>query len=206
MIKLFLYSQDDGTFTSEATGPEGDIVRDIPLSFDFTLTPPPNYDQVWRWIDTQWVELLPINNPNIPYNDVSVWDESLNEWVADEELLAIKHTKDQAVMWERIKEKRLLETTSGVYVLSIDKRLYTDNTSTIMYSQIGASISLGIFEPLMWKTMEGDFIQMTAELFKEFQVLMMLNTQRIYGKAEWHKVMMESTDSPLDYDFSGGWN
>jgi hypothetical protein len=74
-----------------------------------------------------------------------------------------------------------------------------------MYSQIGASISLGTFEPLMWKTIEGDFIEMTADLFKEFQVLMMLNTQHIYGKAEWHKVMMESIEDPLEYDYSQNW-
>jgi len=195
---------ENGTLKSVRLGGIDNVLTNINTS-PFTLTPPPDHDHVWRWIDTEWVELLPINNPDKQPDNVSVWDGALNKWVADSALLAIKHTKDQAVMWERIKEKRLLETMSGVYVPSIDKHLYTDNTSTIMYSQIGASISLGIFEPLTWKTIEGDFIEMTAELFKEFQVLMMLNTQRIYGKAEWHKVMMEASDNPLDYDFSGGW-
>jgi len=205
IIEVYSYNKTSLSFKAKISGTPEDITEHLDTNHSFTLTPPPDYNHVWRWVDTQWVELLPINNPDRQPDNVSVWDGALNKWVADTALLAIKHTKDQASMWERIKEKRLLETTSGVYVPSIDRHLYTDNTSTIMYSQIGASISLGIFEPLMWKTMEGYFIQMTAELFKEFQVLMMLNTQRIYEKAEWHKVMMGSIEDPLSYDYSQNW-
>ena len=152
-----------------------------------------------------WLENGEVKWSGIKPDEVMVWDDITKEWGVDELLFSNRRLSQIDIMWEQIKSKRLEETVSGVYVQSIDKWFHTDEVSAIQYAQIGNTISLDIFEPLTWKTMEGDFIEMTAELFKEFQVLMMLNTQGIYEKAEWHKVMMESIDDPLSYDYSQNW-
>ena len=150
-------------------------------------------------------ELPPINNPELPFDDVSVWDSELNQWVDSPELLAYQHVEHQAQMWERIKQLRLDKMTSGVYVESIDKHLHSDEVSSIQYAQIGTAISLGMFAPMNWKAMDGDFIELTETIFRELQVAMIVNTQTIYAKAEYHKYMMMQADNPLSYNYNEGW-
>ena len=135
----------------------------------------------------------------------ATYDSKTDSIIIDNALVATKKLREQDEAWELIKERRLLEVTSGVYVPSIGKHFHTDDVSAIQYAQIGITISLGMFEPLNWKTVEGDFVMMTEALFKEFQTLMIQNTQANYARAEYHKVMMQSVDNPLDYDYSAGW-
>ena len=205
MITLYIYSTINGSLLYIDTGSVDAIVRNIAVEENFTLTPPPDYDHVWRWLDTEWVELLPINNPDIPYSATTIWDAELGQWVESPELLAYKHLESQALMWERIKQLRIDKMTSGVYVESIDKHLHSDEVSSIQYAQIGTAISLGMFAPMNWKAMDGDFIELTEPIFRELQVAMIVNTQTIYAKAEYHKYMMMQSDDPLSYDYNEGW-
>ena len=135
----------------------------------------------------------------------STYDADTDSIIVDDALIAAKKERDQAEAWERIKERRFLEMTSGVYVPSVDKHLHTDETSSIQYAQIGTAISLGMFQPLNWKTIEGDFIEMTEAVFRELQAVMIQKTQANYARAEYHKYMMTQSDNPLDYDYSTGW-
>lgn len=151
------------------------------------------------------VELPPINNPNIPYDDVSVWDEVAGEWQPDDALIAAKKERDQAEMWERIKATRLAKVTSGVYIPSIDKYVHTDADTGAMYAQIGSSILLGTFEEMNWKAMDNSFFNMTESVFKEIQTEMMRQTQRYHAKAEYHKVMLLAANDPLEYNYHDDW-
>ncbi len=205
MIKIYVYNTSSGKIAYEDTGMANDVVRDIPESHDFTLTPPPDYNHVWRWVDTEWVELLPINNPNVPYSDYHKWDSELNEWVVCENLSEDKKLRDQEQVWDEIKQRRLEAVMSGVYVPSIDKWFHTDNTSSTTYATIVGMIALDNYAPLQWKVMDNTWVLLTVELFKELQLAMSLNTNAMYMQAEIHKAAMLQSDDPLEYDYSEGW-
>lgn len=196
---------DEGFLDYVSTGSfDGDIATEIESKL-FTLTPPPNYTQTWRWVDTEWVELLPINNPNIPYGDEYVWDEIQNQWVISAELDAYKYLENQYIVWERIKERRLQAITSGVYVGSVDKWFHTDEVSVTTYSTIAGMIALNNYEPLQWKVMDNTWLLLTEPLFKELQTAISQKTNTNYIIAEQHKAAMLEADDPLDYDYSSNW-
>ena len=62
------------------------LIDNMDTSYDYTLTPPPDYNHIWRWVGAKWVELLPINNPDIPYGDEYEWNEEQSQWVISPEL------------------------------------------------------------------------------------------------------------------------
>ena len=182
-----------------------DIINSLTTEEDFTLMPPPNLDHVWRWVDAEWIELLAINNPNIPYDDKSIWDDELNQWVECPELSAYKHLEEQELMWDKIKERRLQAVTSGVYVESVDKWFHTDEVSVTTYSTIAGMIALDNYEPVQWKAMDNTWLLLTESLFKELQTAMSLKTNANYAVAEQHKAAMLLADDPLEYDYSTDW-
>lgn len=55
MIKLYIYNKTSGLIVREDFGVINHVIRDINGDLDFTLTPPPDYDHVWRWIDDKWI-------------------------------------------------------------------------------------------------------------------------------------------------------
>ena len=205
MMKIYIYEKDSKRLVRLVSALPEYIHKNVNEWESFTLTPPPDLDHVWRWVGDEWVELLPINNPDIPYSDITVWDPVAGVWVIDPELDAYAMVAERAQAWEAIKAERLAQISAGVYIPSIDKWLHTDELSAIQYAQIGYTISAGLFTPLVWKTLNGDFVQMTEALYNELQVLMIKNTQTNYARAEYHKIMMEASADPLAYDYSTGW-
>lgn len=205
MIKVYFYNTETKLLSHSRAGYVENVMVDIPTGHDFTLTPPPDHIHRWAWVGTEWVEVLPINDPTTPYSDTTVWDPAVGAWVIDPELDAYAMVAERAQAWEAIKAERLRQISAGVYIPSIDKWLHTDELSAIQYAQIGYTISAGLFVPLVWKTVSGDFVQMTEALYNELQVRMIANTQANYARAEYHKLMMEASPDPLAYDFSQGW-
>lgn len=178
MVKIYIYDIFSGLFFKEDTGRPQYLMGDLQDGFDFTLTPPPDYNHVWRWIE--------------------------NKWVADKpEPIPIEQLQNEA--WEDIKATRLNKTMSGVYIPSIDKYVHTDAQAAAMYAQIGSSILLGTFEEMNWKAMDNTFFAMTESVFKEIQTEMMRQTQRYHAKAEYHKVMMLAANDPLSYNYHDDW-
>lgn len=205
MIKIYVYRIKDGCLVYEDTSLAEYAMLDIPPDHDYTLAPPPDYDHVWRWIEDEWVELLPINNPDVPYNDISIWDDEQNQWVICPELDAYKYLEQQDEIWELIKERRLQAVTSGVYVESVDKWFHTDTVSVTTYSTIAGMIALDNYEPLQWKTMDNTWLLLTEPLFKELQTAISAKTNANYAIAEQHKATMLKVPNPLEYDYSEGW-
>ena len=205
MIKVYLYHKDTLVFIREDVGHSQYVIQDMPEYLEFTLTPPPDYDHVWRWIEYRWEELLPINNPDVPYGDEYKWIEEQNQWVINPELDAYKYLAQQDEIWELIKKRRLQAVTSGVYVESVGKWFHTDEVSVTTYSTIAGMIALDNYEPLQWKVMDNTWLLLTVPLFKELQTTISTKTNVIYTVAEQHKAAMLQADNPLDYDFSTGW-
>lgn len=178
MIKLYIYRVTDGCFICEDIGPEQYVTSDITDDRDFTLTPPPDYEHVWRWVE--------------------------DKWIADEPIKPLIE-ESQAQVWEVIKAKRLEQITNGVLIESVDKVFHTDSLSAIQYSTIAGMASLGTYQPTPWKVMDNSWVMLTVELLKELQIAMSIKTNSNYGVAEQHKAAMLLVDNPLEYDYSGGW-
>lgn len=182
MITCYIYRKDTGLFFRRDIGNPMYVTQDLLEGEDFTLTPPPDMQHVWKWNGLEWEEVLPIEPPLAPLED------------------------RQAEVWEGIKTERLKQTTSGVYVPSVDKVFHTDDVSVIQYNNIGNMIALDNFEPIQWKVKDNSWITLTEEVFKELQRAMVQNTNRIYQVAEAHKAKMMEMDNPEDYDYSEGWD
>lgn len=56
MIKLYIYRKADGRFVYSDLGVPKYVIYDISPNHDFTLTPPPMDDGVYRWVDNKWVK------------------------------------------------------------------------------------------------------------------------------------------------------
>lgn len=153
-----------------------------------------------------WIEDNEIKWSGPIPDDVYDWDNGTKEWVKNQERYATKLAEKQEHVWEGIKAERLKQTTSGVYVPSVDKVFHTDDVSVIQYNNIGNMIALDNFEPIQWKVKDNSWVTLTEEVFKDLQTAMVQNTNRIYQVAEEHKAKMMELDNPEDYDYSGGWN
>lgn len=58
---------------------------------------------------------------------------------------------------------------------------------------------------IQWKTMSGSFVEMTPTLASQIFAATAALDQAIFAAAETHRVAMEASAVPGDYDFSGGW-
>ena len=204
-VTLYFYIITSGKFSHIMGGSIVSVMDYDDDFFGFTLVPPPDYDHVWRWVDTKWEELLPISNPDIPYGDEYEWNEEQNQWIISPELDAYKLVEEQSTVWENIKQRRYIAVTSGVYVESVDKWFHTDEVSVTTYSTIAGMIALNNYEPVQWKTMDNTWLLLTVELFKELQTAMSVKTNINYAIAEQHKAAMLKATNPLEYDYSEGW-
>ena len=204
-MKVYVYSKKSLVFSHELIISAELLEHNLNDKYDFTLSPPPDHKSVWQWVDNKWVELLPINNPNIPYGDEYEWDKEQNQWIICPELDAYKLMEDQSVAWENIKQRRYETVTSGVYIPSVDSWFHTDNVSVTTYSTIAGMIALDNYEPVEWKTMDNTWLLLTETLFKELQNVISIKTSTNYAIAERHKAAMLKVDNPLEYDYSEGW-
>lgn len=128
-------------------------------------------------------------------------------------LEAERIAKIKLEMWEKIKEERQKRYDGGVLVDGIwfDSDLYTkikfigvkdeiDNTS-------GTDTDLIIIdgEPLTWKTMDNSFVPMTRKLAKDITKAQKILEKRVFKAAEVHRVTMEASADPENYNYLTGW-
>ncbi len=113
-------------------------------------------------------------------------------------------TREEVVdkAWLAIKAERDRRKAGGVQVG--EKWFHSDDSSRIQ--QLGL-VMMGATMPedIMWKTMDGSFIEMTPTLAQAiFSAAANLDFE-LFTIAETHRVAMEASEAPSDYDFSGGW-
>lgn len=63
VIKMYVYRSLDGVFMYEYTNIPEYALKDLGTDKDFTLAPPPDSDNQWRWIDDKWVADEPEAEP-----------------------------------------------------------------------------------------------------------------------------------------------
>ena len=157
-MNIYVYEDETGEFKYQDSGAPKYIIRDIPSDCDFTLTPPPDYNHVWRWIDTEWV-------------DVPKTDED-------------RASED----WRQLKAERSSKISSGVLVESTEKVFQTDVNSLAQYASIAGMIALDNYEPVQWKTLDNSFVLLTVDIFKELQRTINENTQSAFRVAEQKRI------------------
>jgi hypothetical protein len=113
-----------------------------------------------------------------------------------------------ADVWELIKVKRTSANTAGVYVG--EDWFHTDHETRAQYSIMYAAISVNLLSnshvfDSSWKTMDGEFREMTVLLLKTIIESGMSNESQNYANAEVHKVAMLGSSDPETYDYSTNW-
>lgn len=81
---------------------------------------------------------------------------------------------------------------------------HSDESSRIQQISLvmmGANLPTGI----MWKTMQGTFVQMTPTLASQIFQATAISDQIIYARAEAHRQSMILSSNPANYDYSSGW-
>lgn len=136
-------------------------------------------------------------------NEHQTWDAKAKAWVLLPAVAARIKAEQQDEMWERIKQKRHDNLRGGVYVASVDKWFHTTDEARQQYTFMRTLPQLP--PDLMWKTMGGDFVNLTGQLLDELSLKMLADEQKDFANAERHRVLMEQSDDPETYDYSDGW-
>lgn len=106
-----------------------------------------------------------------------------------------------AGMWSRIKAERERRRVGGVLVSG--KWFHSDDSSRIQ--QLGL-VMMGASVPAVpWKTMDGTTTTMSQALANSIFQAVAAADQTNFGVAESHRVAMEASGDPANYDFSTGW-
>lgn len=106
--------------------------------------------------------------------------------------------------WANIKTERDRRTQLGGYQAA-GNWFHSD---TFSRSQIIGLVVMGANLPagLMWKTMDGTFVEMTQTLAGQIFAAAAAQDQGVFTAAEVHRqTMIASEGNPLDYDYSAGW-
>lgn len=105
-------------------------------------------------------------------------------------------------IWPQIKAERDRRKSLGVQ--ADGNWFHSDADSRIQQLALtimGQTMPAGI----QWKTMSGSFVEMTPTLAGQIFAATAALDQAIFSAAETHRVAMEASPVPADYDFSGGW-
>lgn len=125
--------------------------------------------------------------------------------VAEQEIDAIAEdlNNKRQVKWEAIKAERDRRTQQGGYSAS-SKWFHSD---TFSRSQQLGLVMLGNNIPagLMWKTMDGTFIEMTPALAQEIFQAATISDSTIFAYAESLNQQVQSSDNPESIDIKSGW-
>lgn len=139
------------------------------------------------------------------------WKELTGNWPPAPTL-----QEERASVWGNIKTKRTTIELGGVKVGA--KWYHTDDASRIKYLGLfkmaeqvlaaggtGATVLQYGGVDIRWKTMDGTFVNMTAQLAQDVYFAVIGLDFSAFAAAETHRVAMEAAADPAAYDFSAGW-
>ena len=134
-------------------------------------------------------------------SEYHIWDGA--KWKISKADAARLKTAAIASVWERIKQKRHENLRGGVYVESAAKWFHSTDEARQQYTFMR---TLPMLPPdLTWKTMGGEFVNLTRPLLDELSLKLLADEQKDFANAERHKAAMLKAENPLEYDYSGGW-
>ncbi|WP_304668675.1 DUF4376 domain-containing protein [Neisseria polysaccharea] len=129
------------------------------------------------------------------------WDGK--KWKISKADSARKKADTVAAVWEKIKQKRHENLRGGVYVESVGKWFHNTDEARQQYTFMRTLPQLP--PDLQWKTMDGGFVNLTRSLLDELSLKLLADEQQDFANAERHRVLMEQSDDPENYDYSDGW-
>lgn len=122
----------------------------------------------------------------------------------------------KSIQWTAIKIKREEVKASGVKAAG--KWFHSDSDSRIQHlglkdsarDVLAAGGAMGdrlkiAGQDIPWKTMDGSFVFMTVQIAFDIVAAVALLDATAHVKAEGHKVAMEKSADPANYDYSAGW-
>ena len=148
-----------------------------------------------------------------PVQVAGQWQQAWDVYALPHEEVTANQAAATKSAWERIKAERDRRKFAGVKVGTDWFHCDTDsrgqwermvnrvNTQGLVDS---AGYTLG-GQPVSWKTMTGSFVVLTAGKIRAVVDAVELQEAIIFGRAEMHRVAMEASSSPQDYDCTGGW-
>ena len=121
-----------------------------------------------------------------------------------------------AEIWERIKAERDRRKAGGFKVGTLwfhsdaDSRIQhlglKDKARDLLAAGGAMADNLTILgQPAPWKTMDGSFANVTAQLAFDIVAAAGDLDARLFAVAETHRAAMEAAADPAAYDFSAGW-
>ncbi|WP_118810292.1 DUF4376 domain-containing protein [Neisseria lactamica] len=142
----------------------------------------------------------PVLTPPRP-SEYHEWDGK--KWKISKDAAARKKAEAAAAVWEKIKQKRHENLRGGVYVESVGKWFHNTDEARQQYTFMRTLPQLP--PDLMWKTMDGGFVNLTRPLLDELSLKLLADEQQDFANAERHKGLLEQSSEPWDYDYSDGW-
>ena len=134
------------------------------------------------------------------------WHQAWEVYPLPAEEVEANQAASTEAAWERIKAERDRRKFAGVKVSN--HWFHSDDSSRIQQLALvmmGASIPPG----LQWKTLTLSsppvFVEMTQALAQQVFQATAAQDAAIFAAAETHRIAMEVSSSPQDYDCTGGW-
>ena len=132
-----------------------------------------------------------------------------NHWVykyklvdIPKEIVLAKLVAKQNQAWARIEQERTRIGLGGILVNG--KWFHTDNESLTKYLSMVVA-GENILPNIMWKTMDGSKILMTAQLVKDIYNTAMTFSNTVFNHGEVLKELMLASEDPDKFDASLGW-
>lgn len=172
--------------------------------------PPPDYNSVIQMareiapeltVKGTWEQRWEVVSRFTEYTD----EEGVLHTVVEQEASALsdKLLQDRSFMWEQIKLERDRRAHGGGYAL-VGKWFHSDTFSRSQQLGLvlmGADIPAG----LMWKTMDGTFIEMTQSLANNILVAAGVADTLTFSHAEALKTQVDASENPRTVDIYQGW-
>ena len=156
-----------------------------------------------------YVDAISEYYPNVivqALGDGSVYEDLVNigtnaipdKSTLDEKVLSLARLR----VWREIQIERDSRREGGVHVGAY--WFHSDDTSRIQHIALvmfGANMPAGI----MWKTLSGAFVEMTPTLASQIFQSIAAQDVSLFAIAEQHRSSVNSSATPLEYDWTTGW-
>lgn len=151
-----------------------------------------------QMVNDQWhLTTLP-PSPNHVFNG--------SDWVICEDKVAILMNSQRQQVRDAINTLRDKKINGGVYVPAINKWIDSDAMAERNLLSTKASFDLfGDDLEIVWTCADNTTIKLTKETMLHIWQALLHNKQTNHANAFLHKNAVDQSETPLEYDFSGGW-
>lgn len=153
-----------------------------------------------------WLENRKIKCSGKAPSEYHVFDTATKSFKISPEKQTALLQEQRETIRAKINQLRDEKTAGGVYVASIGKWFDSDDKARANVIELKAAFDVLGDEVVPWTTYENDVVMMDHEkmkaLFKELKDSKLHNHQ----VATQHKLALEQSTDPLNYDYSTGWS